>query len=81
MQLNRRSQIRYRVFRSVVAMTFCVLLVPATGKAAIVPRLEQGQNLKIAAIGTSLSASASSTWFGDLGTWLNATTLYRQGRA
>jgi lysophospholipase L1-like esterase len=35
------------------------------------PRLEQGENLTVVAIGTSLSSAAHSTWFGEMGQWLN----------
>jgi lysophospholipase L1-like esterase len=35
------------------------------------PRLNNGENLTIAAVGTSLTASAWSTWFGRVGDWLN----------
>ena len=55
-----------------MAFALCLCFVAANSQAAIIPRLNQGQHLNIAAIGTSLTDSASSTWFADLGTWLNS---------
>jgi lysophospholipase L1-like esterase len=57
-----------------IAWMYCACLVTATAQADIVPRLNEGESLKIAAIGTSLTNPDHSYWFGRMGTWLN--TLY-----
>jgi lysophospholipase L1-like esterase len=49
--------------------TVCFWLVAATGHSAIIPRLQNGEHLNIAAIGTSLSVL--TPWFADVGAWLN----------
>ena len=61
-----------------IAFAFCLCFVVANSQAAIIPRLEQGQNLNIAAIGTSLTApvgvqgrGGQGRWFEAMGTWLN----------
>lgn len=50
----------------------CFTLGALSADAAIIPRLKSGESLKIAAIGTSLSAPDWSSWFSQVGTWLNS---------
>lgn len=52
-----------------VVLTLGLSLAALTTQAAIVPRLDRGDNLTIVAIGTSLTAPGS-TWFSRMGTWL-----------
>lgn len=52
-------------------MAFCVASAPATSLAAILTRLNQGDSLTISAIGTSLTAPMWSSWFSQMGDWLN----------
>ncbi len=61
---------------SAVATTLgaiCVLFAAVAVHGAVIPRLERGETLKIAAIGTSLTAPGTSdpTWFAQMGTWLS----------
>lgn len=61
----------------------CAWLITSIAQAGIVPRLNQGESLTITTIGTSLSSSAHSFWFAQLGQWLNArypgkTTLFNE---
>ncbi len=45
-----------------------------TAQSAIIPRLKSGENLKLAAIGTSLTDKGHNNkgWFEHMGEWLNA---------
>lgn len=47
-------------------------LVAASGQAAILSKLNDGQSLTIAALGTSLTDASYSAWFGQMGDWLNS---------
>lgn len=47
-------------------------LVAAAGEAAILSKLNGGQSLTIAALGTSLTDASYSSWFGQMGDWLNS---------
>jgi len=50
----------------------CWLWLPAAGGAAIITRLENGDALNIAAIGTSLTVAChGDNWFANIGVWLN----------
>lgn len=64
-----------KIHGMIVVSAMCLWLVAATGNAAILSRLEQGQSLTISAIGTSLTAEKTNfgdgLWFNKLGTWLN----------
>jgi lysophospholipase L1-like esterase len=58
-----------------VAAIFSLLLTAVAGSGAeisIIPKLKQGQHVNISAIGTSLTAPDCSSWFGEMGAWLNA---------
>lgn len=59
-----------------IVFTVCLGFAASAGHAAILPRLEQGQSLTIAAMGTSLTADGSHSgnglWFERMGAWLNA---------
>jgi lysophospholipase L1-like esterase len=44
----------------------------SVGQATVLSRLNQGDNLTVAAIGTSLTASATGSWFGQMGAWLDS---------
>lgn len=58
--------------RALLIVPILLLASPlAAAQKGIIPRLENGENLKIAAIGTSLTATPGSWWFGDIGTWLS----------
>lgn len=54
-------------------LTTAVLIMFFSGYGAIIPRLKQGENLKLAAIGTSLTdkGSGNKGWFEHTGEWLN----------
>lgn len=61
----------------------CLLFNAPGGQAAVMQRLDKGESLTIAAIGTSLTASSWSAWFGLTGEWLNSlypgkVTLYNE---
>ncbi len=63
---------RNLLFSFILSSTaFCVASAPATSQAAILTRLDQGDSLTISAIGTSLTAADWSSWFTQMGTWLN----------
>jgi len=65
---------RYLLFSLSLSFTaFCVASAPATSSAAILTRLNQGESLTISAIGTSLTAPTWSSWFSQMGDWLNKT--------
>lgn len=49
----------------------CLCLIATTAQANIITRLNQGESLKIAAIGTSLTHPDHSYWFARTGVWLN----------
>jgi len=49
---------------------FSACIVPST-QGAILERLKNGENLTIAAIGTSLTATDWGFWFQPIGDWLN----------
>lgn len=59
-------------FRNLVLATALSLSI-STGYGAIIPRLKHGENLKLAAIGTSLTdkGSGNKGWFEHTGEWLN----------
>jgi lysophospholipase L1-like esterase len=50
-----------------------IFLMALSGYGAIIPRLKHGENLKLAAIGTSLTdkGSGNKGWFEHTGEWLN----------
>ncbi len=64
-----------------IRVRYCVLLLlatiglalpPSRADAVVVTRLKNGEDLKVAAIGTSLTKSASAVWFDtQLPNWLN----------
>lgn len=54
-----------------ILLAICVWCVALTADAAILSRLDRGESLTISAIGTSLTATSNSTWFGKMGEWLN----------
>ena len=60
------------------AMLCCMIILSSYG--AIIPRLKHGENLKLAAIGTSLTdkGSGNKGWFEHTGEWLN--TLPYKGK-
>jgi acyl-CoA thioesterase I len=49
-----------------------LVLMATVGQATVLSRLNQGDHLTVAAIGTSLTASGSSTWFSQTGAWLDS---------
>ena len=55
-----------------ILLLFCFAFRAVSVEAVIIPRLMEGQNLNIAAIGTSLSATGFSSWFSQIGAWLNS---------
>ena len=57
-----------------------ILLISLSNFGAIIPRLKHGENLKLAAIGTSLTdkGSGNKGWFEHAGEWLN--TLPYKGK-
>jgi lysophospholipase L1-like esterase len=61
------------VFRSLkFAVTLGLCCATATAEAGLLTKLNEGQNLTISAIGTSLTATGYSYWFGQMGDWLNS---------
>ena len=66
-------------FQKLLIVT-AILLMGFSGYGAIIPRLKHGENLKLAAIGTSLTdkGSGNKGWFEHTGEWLN--TLPYKGK-
>lgn len=61
-----------RYFILVSLTVIGLALTASRASAAMVARLKDGENLKVAAIGTSLTKSASAVWFDtQLSDWLN----------
>lgn len=60
---------KYLLRLALTALSVC--LVTMTAEGAIIPRLQRGEHLTIAAIGTSLTASTA--WFDQVGAWLQTT--------
>jgi acyl-CoA thioesterase I len=56
--------------RLIIAL--CLCLLASRGEATVISRLNNGENLAIAAIGTSLTAAPYGSWFGQMGAWLDA---------
>ena len=54
-----------------IVQALCLWLVVSTSHAAIVAKLAEGKSLTISAIGTSLTAPTWSSWFTQMGDWLN----------
>lgn len=66
----RRTTVRNRCCVLLSLAALCLVQVPSWAAAAVVVRLKNGENLKVAAIGTSLTHN--STWFNTrLPNWLN----------
>ena len=66
---------RNRAFLFVaVTLGIGVLFTGTVAEAGLITRLEKGDHLKIAAIGTSLTATSfnSQNWFAQMGAWLSA---------
>ena len=58
-----------------VLLATCLLFAASDAPGAIVPRLKNGEKLRIAAIGTSLTDANfnKDNWFAQMGRWLDAT--------
>ena len=72
--VNASLKITRSPFRPAGRLAICLWLVAAAGQGDILPRLNRGESLKIAAIGTSLTAEAAerpNPWFDQMGAWLN----------
>jgi acyl-CoA thioesterase I len=54
-----------------VVLAICFALMASSARGDIITKLKQGKSLTISAIGTSLSATSNSTWFAEMGKWLN----------
>lgn len=59
------------IFPIAILLATCVWGNATNANAAILSRLDRGESLTISAIGTSLTAADCSTWFGQMGAWLN----------
>lgn len=55
-----------------VSFALGLCLIVASGEASILSKLNDGQSLTIAALGTSLTDASYSSWFGQLGDWLDS---------
>lgn len=55
-----------------VAIVILIAFAASGAHGAVIERLDRGETLKIAAIGTSLTDPGVSAWFAQMGAWLSA---------
>ena len=64
--MNTRTVLR------TASLAISLVLLDSVSRATVLSRLDQADNLKIAAIGTSLTAPGTSSWFSQMGVWLDS---------